>query len=71
MPKTYTVGIYTNDEHETLAHVVDTIEDASRWIGVTVDALYKSKHLHDFMNAKGYKIELIQEPKKTNKKGLK
>lgn len=70
MPKKYTVGIYTNDEHETLSHIVETIEDAARWIGVTVDALYKSKHLHGFMNSKGYKIELINE-NQSNKKGLK
>lgn len=61
MPRKYTVGIYTDDEHETLAHITETIEDASRWIGVTVDALYKSKHLHGVMVSKGYKIELINE----------
>lgn len=68
MPKKYIVGIYTNDEHETLSHITETIEDASRWIGVTVDALYKSKHLNGDMCAKGYKIELINE-NQSNKRG--
>lgn len=58
------VGIYTQDDSGTLAHIVETIAEASRWIGVTVDALYKSQHLHGTMQARGYKLELIdrEEP---------
>lgn len=53
------IGIYTNDENETLCHLVKTIQDGARWIGCSTTALYKSLKLDGVMNAKGYKIELI------------
>ena len=58
--KKYFIGIYHDNDAETLAHVVDTITDASAWIGCTLDTLYKSLHLNGVMKAKGYKIELIK-----------
>ena len=58
------VGIYTQDDSGTLAHIVETIAEAARWIGVTVDTLYKSRHLHGVMQSRGYRLELIdaEEP---------
>ena len=58
--KNYIIGIYEDNEAETLAHIVPTITEASTWIGCTIDALYKSLHLNGVMRAKGYKLELIK-----------
>lgn len=55
------IGIYENTEAETLAHVVDTIEQASKWIGCGITTLYDSLHRDGFMNARGFKIEIITE----------
>jgi hypothetical protein len=58
--RTYSVGIYEDNETETLAHIVNTITEASKWIGCTIDTLYKAQHLGGVMRAKGYKLELIK-----------
>jgi len=58
--KRYLIGIYQDDETGLLSHIVKTIEEASQWIGCTIDALYKSKHQEGVMRAKGYKLELIK-----------
>jgi hypothetical protein len=54
------IGIYENNESETLAHIVETIEQASRWIGCGMTTLYDALHRDGFMNAKGYKLEIIE-----------
>jgi hypothetical protein len=56
----YMVGIYEEDGAGLLVHVVDTISQASAWVGVSVDAFYKSLHLTGTMNARGYVLELIK-----------
>ena len=58
--KKYLIGIYEDNEAQTLAHIVNTLSQASAWLGVTLDALYKAKHLNGVMKAKGYTIELIK-----------
>jgi predicted secreted protein len=58
--KKYSIGIYEDTKAETLANIVETITEASKWIGCTIDALYKAQHLTGVMKAKGYKIELIE-----------
>jgi len=63
--KKYLIGIYEDTETETLAHIVDTITMASKWIGCTLDTLYKAQHLGGVMRAKGYKIELIKNEEAT------
>lgn len=65
--KRFIIGIYHDNDAETLAHVVETITDASAWVGVTIDALYKAKHLHGVMKANGYKIELIENTEEATK----
>ena len=52
------VGIYEQDGAGLLVHVVDTIAQASAWVGVSVDAFYKALHLTGTMNARGYVLEL-------------
>lgn len=59
------IGIYTDDAPETLAHLVDTLSDAARWIGCSLQALYKAQHLDGYMHARRYKLELINEPEET------
>jgi len=54
------IAIYENDNMELLVHIVETIEEASRWIGCGVTTLYDSLHRDGFMNARGYKLELLQ-----------
>ena len=56
----YFIGVYEENGAETLAHVVETITEAAEWLGVSIDALYKAKHLHGVMRAKGYTLELIE-----------
>ena len=53
------IGIYNNDQALTLAHIVDTLEQASAWIGCSRQALYESLHLQGVMKAKGYIVERI------------
>lgn len=53
------IGIYENDSTELLVHIVATIEEASKWIGCGVTTLYDSLHRDGFMNARGYKLELL------------
>jgi hypothetical protein len=60
MMKRYLIGIYQDDEMELLSHIVKTIEEASKWIGCSIDTLYKAKHEDGIMRAKGYKLELIK-----------
>jgi hypothetical protein len=54
------IGIYENNESETLAHIVETVEQASKWIGCGVTTLYDALHREGVMNAKGYKLEIIE-----------
>ena len=53
------IAIYTYDAYETLLNIVNTIEDAARWIGCSRKTLYNNFHLSGVMHASGYKIELI------------
>jgi hypothetical protein len=53
------IAIYNNDHAQTLAHVCDTLEDASRWIGCSTQAFYKSLHLYGVMKVKNYIIERV------------
>ena len=55
------VGIYNQDEAGTLAHVVASISEASRWVGCSVDAFYKSLQATGSMQARGYTLELIED----------
>lgn len=58
--KKYDQEIIIYDQRDGLpSHMVETIEQAGRWIGVSVQALYKSLHLNGEMVAKGYKVEKI------------
>jgi len=61
----YINGIYEDNETETHAHIVYTITEASKWIGCTIDTLYKAQHLGGVMRAKGYKIELLKNEEVT------
>lgn len=55
------IAIYEANESENLAHIVSTLEEASKWLGCTVDALFKSMHLYGRMIAKGYYVERVKE----------
>lgn len=55
------IGIYNQDEAGTLAHIVKSISEASRWIGVSVDAFYKSLQATGVMQARGFTLELIED----------
>lgn len=58
--KKYDQEIVIYDKRDGLiAHMVETIEQASEWIGCSLQALYKSLHLNGEMIAKGYKVEKI------------
>jgi hypothetical protein len=59
----YSVGIYEEHGAGLLVHIVDTISQASAWVGVSVDAFYKSLQLTGTMNARGYVLELIKNEK--------
>ncbi len=52
------IGIYEK-ETETLAHIVDTIEEAARWIGCGVTTLYDAMHRTGEMGARGYFLERV------------
>jgi hypothetical protein len=56
----YDILICNDNEMELPVHIVDTIEEASIWLGCKRDTLYKSKYLSGYMNYNGYKIELIK-----------
>ena len=58
--KRYLIGIYEDNEMELLSHIVKTIEEASRWIGCSIDSLYKARYIDGVMRAKGYKLEMIE-----------
>ena len=53
------IGIY-QESTETLAHLVESIEEASKWIGCSRQALYEALHLFGVMKAKGYIVERVQ-----------
>ena len=53
------VGIYTDNEAETLCHIEDSIAEAARWLECHITTLYKSLKTSGAMRAKGYKLELI------------
>jgi len=53
------IGIYEEGGAGLLAHVVETIEEAASWLGVSRQALYKSFKLYQVMKARGYTLELI------------
>ena len=53
------IAIYYNNDTQTLAHIVDTLERAAAWIGCGRDTLYKSLHLNGIMKAKGFIVERI------------
>jgi len=51
------IAIY--DKEGLLVHIVDTLQQASVWIGCHVDTFYKSLHINNQMRAKGYTLEII------------
>ena len=53
------IAIY-DENNETLHTIVNTIEEASKWLNVTRDALYKSLKLNGVMKAREYTIELVE-----------
>jgi hypothetical protein len=56
--KTTVIGIY-EIEFDTLAHIVNTIEEAASWIGCGVTTLYDALHRGGVMEARGYYIERV------------
>ena len=53
------IAIY-DENNETLHTIVNTIEEASKWLNVTRDALYKSLKLNGVMKAREYTVELVE-----------
>ena len=60
----YDIAICNDDKMELMVHLVDTIEDAAKWLGCKRDTLYKSKYLDGYMNYNGFKIELVRRESK-------
>ena len=54
------IGIYEDNEIESLVHIVKTIEEGALWIGCSVQALYKNRLLDGVMRSKGFKLELLE-----------
>ena len=54
------IGIYEDTPTSNLVHYTSTIEEASRWVGCHVQALYKSLKLQGIMKAKGYIVERVK-----------
>lgn len=52
------IGIY-EIESDTLAHLVNTIEEGAKWIGAGVTTLYDALHRDGVMNARGYYLERV------------
>ena len=50
-----------NDVYELPVTLVNTIEEASLFIGCTPRALYKNMHIYGVMKANGYVLELVQK----------
>ena len=57
----YDILICNDDEMSLPVHIVDTIEEASKWIKCTRSALYKSLHIHGVMKANGFIVELVRK----------
>lgn len=55
------IGIYEKKGAQLLAHIVESIEEASIWIGCTRRALYYSLHTEGRMQFGKYFIERIGE----------
>jgi hypothetical protein len=55
------IGIYEEHGGQCLVHIVPTIQDASEWLGVSRDTLYKSLQFNGVMKAKGYTVEIINQ----------
>lgn len=53
------IGIYEKEGSQLLVHIVDSIEDASNWIGCTRRALYRNMHVDGLMHFGRYFIERI------------
>jgi hypothetical protein len=53
------IGIYEDDEIESLVHMVKTIEEGASWIGCSVQALYKNRLIDGVMRSRGFKLELL------------
>ena len=53
------IGIYEDNEIESLVHIVKTIEEGAVWIGCSVQALYKTRLIDGVMRSKGFKLELL------------
>ena len=53
------IGIYQDDEIESLVNIVKTIEEGAVWIGCSVQALYKNRLIDGVMRSKGFKLELL------------
>lgn len=59
MNNTRLIGIYTYDASETLVNIVNTIEDAARWIGCSRKTLYNNLHIDNVMHASGFTVDRI------------
>lgn len=57
------VAIYDMNDCELLVNVVDSIEEASKWLGCARSTLYKSLHIKGYMGYSNYKVDLIKEEK--------
>lgn len=55
------VGIYEKEGAQLLVHIVESIEEASNWIGCSRRALYRNLHVDRKMHFGRYFIERIGE----------
>lgn len=53
------IAIYEDNESENLAHIVESIAEASKWVGCSVQAFYDSFHRTGRMKARGYFLEVV------------
>ena len=48
-----------NDIYELPVTLVNTVEEASKFIGCSPRTLYNNMHIHGVMKANGYVLELV------------
>ena len=56
----FDILICNDDELSLPVHIVDTIEEASKWIKCSKTTLYKNLHLNGVMGANGFIVELVK-----------
>lgn len=58
--KNVLIGVYVDDDSRLPVTIVDTIEEASKFIGCAVSTLYRNLKIDGEMNARGYIVEIIK-----------